>query len=39
MRIVDITFPEGDTETYDLIVCMLPGHYEGGMKLELDYES
>lgn len=35
---IEVTFPN-DTTIYTEIVCLIPGHYEAGMKGKLTYES
>jgi uncharacterized cupredoxin-like copper-binding protein len=35
---VTVTFPE-DTTIYTEIACLLPGHYEAGMKAPIDYDG
>lgn len=33
---IDVTLPN-DTETYTMLVCLLPGHYEAGMSVPIDF--
>ena len=35
-KTVDVTFPE-DTDAYTIVACLVPGHYEAGMSVPIDY--
>lgn len=37
-RVVDITFP-AEVDTYTVVACLLPGHYEAGMFAPLAYQN
>ena len=35
-KTVDVTFPE-DTDAYTIVACLVPGHYEAGMSVPIEY--
>ncbi len=35
-KTVDVTFPD-DADAYTIVACMVPGHYEAGMLVPIDY--
>ncbi|HEY5651642.1 MAG TPA: hypothetical protein VIW46_09365 [Acidimicrobiia bacterium] len=35
-KTVDVTFPD-DADAYTIVACMVPGHYEAGMSVPIDY--
>ncbi|MDH3250263.1 MAG: hypothetical protein OEQ47_14940 [Acidimicrobiia bacterium] len=35
-KTVDVTFPD-DTDAYTIVACLVPGHYEAGMSVPIEY--